>query len=122
MKKESRVVELPEGTIPLILEGDVLDNLKKISDKSINVVVTSPPYWNLRDYEAEGQIGEEEVPEEYIKRIADIGDEIEVPFFVTKSKEGYSEDAGIVLGVQGIFDKFNINFNKSKNQILLNPV
>ena len=33
-----------------ILEGSVLDRLKDIEDESIQCVVTSPPYWGLRDY------------------------------------------------------------------------
>lgn len=47
---------------------------------------------------------------------------VQVPVLIVKSKEGFSEDAGIVLGVEGIFDKFNIHFKKNKNQIVLNSV
>ena len=32
------------------LQGDVFDNIKKLDDNSIDCVVTSPPYWGLRDY------------------------------------------------------------------------
>lgn len=32
------------------LQGDVFDNIKKLNDNSIDCVVTSPPYWGLRDY------------------------------------------------------------------------
>ncbi|MBS3056974.1 MAG: site-specific DNA-methyltransferase [Candidatus Aenigmarchaeota archaeon] len=76
MKRNNDLIELPRNEIPLILQGDVLECLNKIPDKSINVAVTSPPYWNLRDYETEGQIGLEETPEEYVKKIVEIGNEI----------------------------------------------
>lgn len=33
-----------------LLVGDVLDRIKDIPDKSINCCITSPPYFNLRDY------------------------------------------------------------------------
>ena len=33
-----------------IIQGDVLDCLKNIPDESVQCVVTSPPYWGLRDY------------------------------------------------------------------------
>lgn len=37
----------------IILQGDALTKLREISDKSINMVMTSPPYWALRDYGSE---------------------------------------------------------------------
>lgn len=52
-----------------ILQGDVLDRLKTLPDKSVNCVVTSPPYWGLRDYGVEGQLGLEKTPEEFITKL-----------------------------------------------------
>jgi len=69
-------IDLPTTTDPLVLVGDVVENLKLIPDKSISVVVTSPPYWNLRDYETDGQIGREKNPKEYIEKIVNVGNEI----------------------------------------------
>ncbi|WP_299671711.1 site-specific DNA-methyltransferase [uncultured Roseobacter sp.] len=40
-----------------ILVGDALKTLRKMPDKSVSVVITSPPYWGLRDYGVEGQLG-----------------------------------------------------------------
>lgn len=40
-----------------ILVGDVLEKLKEIPDESIDCIVTSPPYYGLRDYGVGGQIG-----------------------------------------------------------------
>lgn len=41
----------------VILEGDVLQRLPEIPDESVDCVVTSPPYWALRDYGVPGQLG-----------------------------------------------------------------
>jgi len=51
---------------------DVLEGLKKLPDNSIDCIVTSPPYWNLRDYGVDGQIGLENNPQDYINNIAEI--------------------------------------------------
>ena len=40
-----------------IYQGDVLDVLRDWPDECVHMVVTSPPYWNLRDYLVEGQLG-----------------------------------------------------------------
>ena len=40
-----------------IITADVINGLKNLESKSIQCVVTSPPYWGLRDYEVEGQLG-----------------------------------------------------------------
>ncbi len=50
-----------------ILTGDALEQLKTLPDQSVNCFVTSPPYYNLRDYGVDGQIGLERAPEEYIQ-------------------------------------------------------
>ena len=41
---------------------DNREGLKMLDDNSIDCCVTSPPYWNLRDYGIEGQIGLEQTP------------------------------------------------------------
>ncbi len=43
-------VEIPKTTLPLMLQGNVLDVLKTLPDKCVQCVVTSPPYFGLRDY------------------------------------------------------------------------
>lgn len=50
-----------------ILIGDVFEQCKRIRKKSVHCVVTSPPYWALRDYQIKGQIGLEKTPEQYIE-------------------------------------------------------
>jgi len=47
-------------------QGDSLDLLRLMPDGCVQTVVTSPPYWGLRDYGCDGQIGLEPTPEEYV--------------------------------------------------------
>jgi len=67
---------IPKNNTPLVIIGDVMDALKKIPSESISCIVTSPPYWNLRDYYIEGQIGRERTPEEYINKLTEISYEL----------------------------------------------
>ena len=39
--------------------GDMRELVPKIPDRSVHCIVTSPPYWALRDYDAAGQMGQE---------------------------------------------------------------
>lgn len=52
-----------------ILEGDALEILRTMPEESIQACITSPPYFNLRDYGVDGQIGNEKTPQEYIERL-----------------------------------------------------
>jgi DNA modification methylase len=49
-----------------ILQGDCRDVLKTLPDESVHCVVTSPPYFGLRDYGVDGQIGLEDSPQAFI--------------------------------------------------------
>ena len=51
-----------------ILVGNNMDKLKEIDDSTVDCVVSSPPYFGLRDYGVEGQFGLEETLEEYIDK------------------------------------------------------
>ena len=53
-----------------------LDTLKRMQDKSIDCVITSPPYWQLRDYGYEGQWGLEPTFNEYLEHLWQLMDEI----------------------------------------------
>jgi len=59
-----------------IITGDVLEVLKTLASDSVHCVVTSPPYWGLRDYGVEGQLGLEKTPEEYIEKMVEIFREV----------------------------------------------
>jgi DNA modification methylase len=52
-----------------ILHGDCLDQLKTLDDQSIHTCITSPPYWGLRDYGNDDQLGLESSPDEYINNM-----------------------------------------------------
>ena len=49
--------------------GDSLQVLQTLPDNCMDCCVTSPPYYALRDYGTDGQIGREATPEEYVSRI-----------------------------------------------------
>lgn len=57
-------------------QGDTLEKLKQLPEKSIHCCITSPPYWGLRDYGVEGQIGLEKTPEEYVSKMVEVFQEV----------------------------------------------
>ena len=59
-----------------IYQGDVLDRLKDLNDGSVQCVVTSPPYWGLRDYGVDNQLGLEETPEEFVENLVKVFREV----------------------------------------------
>ena len=59
-----------------ILVGDVLHRISEISDGSVQCVVTSPPYWGLRDYGNDDQIGLEQNPQDYIDAMVKVFREV----------------------------------------------
>jgi DNA modification methylase len=60
-----------DGTVR-ILTGDCRDVLPTLPGDSVQCVVTSPPYWGLRDYGVAGQIGLEPTPELYVAHLVEI--------------------------------------------------
>ncbi len=59
-----------------ILQGDVRAVLPTLAAESVNCVVTSPPYWGLRDYGVDGQIGQEASPEEFVATMVEVFREV----------------------------------------------
>lgn len=59
-----------------IINADVIDGLRSLPEKSVHCVITSPPYWGLRDYGVEGQIGLEKTPEEYLEKMVQVFREV----------------------------------------------
>ena len=53
----------------MILQGDCLTKVEELEPLSIQTVVTSPPYWGLRDYDNEGQLGQESPPEAFVSKL-----------------------------------------------------
>jgi DNA modification methylase len=59
-----------------ILCGDCRDVLQQMPDGSVHCVVTSPPYWGLRDYQLAGQIGLEPTPDAYVATMVEVFHEV----------------------------------------------
>lgn len=59
-----------------ILNCDVMDGLRQLADQSVHCVVTSPPYWGLRDYGIPGQIGLEPTSDAFVARLVDVFREV----------------------------------------------
>lgn len=59
-----------------IITGDALEELRRLPSSCCDTCVTSPPYYSLRDYGAEGQIGLEETPEQYADKIVGVFREV----------------------------------------------
>ena len=60
----------------IILTGDALEQLLQLPPESVHTCVTSPPYYNLRDYGAAGQIGNEASVEEYLQTLVSVFREV----------------------------------------------
>ncbi|MDR1300065.1 MAG: site-specific DNA-methyltransferase, partial [Oscillospiraceae bacterium] len=56
----------------MILCGDAAAQLQTIAAQTIDTCVTSPPYYGLRSYNTDGQIGLEQTYQEYIARLVDV--------------------------------------------------
>ncbi len=59
-----------------IINADVMEGLRQLPDESVHCVVTSPPYWGLRDYGVDGQIGLERTLAEHIARMVEVFREV----------------------------------------------
>lgn len=66
---------IDDGDVRIWL-GDVIDGLRAMPDELAQTCVTSPPYWGLRDYGADGQIGLEQTPDEYVARMVGVFREV----------------------------------------------
>lgn len=68
--------ETVPGVAWSVYQGDAQQTLKKLPDSTYNCCITSPPYYNLRDYGVENQIGLEETVTEYVESLASVMDEV----------------------------------------------
>ena len=59
-----------------ILIGNCLDVLPTLEEQSVHTCVTSPPYWGLRNYQVDEQLGLEETPEEYVANMVQVFREV----------------------------------------------
>jgi hypothetical protein len=63
-------------TTQQIIPGDCIEGMRTLPDASVHCCVTSPPYWGLRDYGHDGQIGLESTPEAYVARMVEVFREV----------------------------------------------
>ena len=85
-----------------ILEGNCLETLRVLPDNSVQCCVTSPPYYNQRDYGTADQIGQEATPQEYVKNLVAVFTEVRrvlTPTGTLWLNVGDKYDAGRLLGV-----------------------
>jgi len=59
-----------------VIQGDALETLRTMPDEHVQCCVTSPPYYGLRDYAADGQIGLEPSMDEYLAKLVDVFSEV----------------------------------------------
>jgi DNA modification methylase len=59
-----------------IIEGDCIEGMRRLEGQSVNCVVTSPPYFGLRDYGHDGQIGLEASPEAFVAKLVEVFREV----------------------------------------------
>lgn len=60
----------------LIHVGDCLDAMRRMDTGTVQTCVTSPPYFRLRDYEEDGQLGQEATPAEFVQRLVEVFREV----------------------------------------------
>lgn len=70
---------IPEDLIldnATVLSGDCVERLRELPDGCVQMCVTSPPYFGLRDYGVEGQVGHEPTPAEYVEALVNVFREV----------------------------------------------
>lgn len=89
---------------------DVLDGLRKLKEHSIDCVVTSPPYFRIRDYGVEGQGGREESPDEHIDWLVKVFREIKrVLKPLGTVWVNYDDVSAAAAGTPGVYNRFGPN-------------
>lgn len=61
-----------ETNLNTLYIGDAFDILSSLPEKSVQTIITSPPYYQLRDYGIKGQIGQENSVDEYVNRLVQV--------------------------------------------------
>ena len=74
MKEQISIFDKPIKNT--VIFGDALLGLKLLPDESVDTCITSPPYYGLRDYGKDEQIGLEDTPDEYIERLVSVFREV----------------------------------------------
>ena len=95
----------------MIYHGNVFDKLQEIGTESVQCVVTSPPYWGLRNYQMDDQLGLEDTPEAFIDNMVKVFSEI---------KRVLKNDGTVWLNLGDSYNSqtgsgFNTNKNEGQN-------
>lgn len=119
--------------IDTILQGDVRSCLKQLEDGSVQCVITSPPYWGLRDYGCDGQIGLEPTPEAYVADLVEVFHEVKrvlrndgvlwlnLGDSYNGTCRGPSRNNGTNTGKEGAYFEGKVLSEKSVNVLGLKP-
>lgn len=116
----SEYIDSPEN-IPLFLVGDSLEYLKSFPADSIDCIITSPPYWGQRDY-ANGGIGLEDEPEDFINNLLEIINELQRVLKPTGSFWFNIGDTYNNKSLQGIPWRIALKMIDEQNWVLRNSV
>jgi len=102
-----------------IYQGDVLTVLKTFPDESVDCIVTSPPYYGLRDYGAEGQIGLELTLGEYLDKMLAVTAELKRVLKPTGTMWWNHGDSYASLGKTGgdIDTDVGMNINRGRGRV-----
>jgi len=75
--KEESISDAPSKSQKIVSDLYIKssEEMKEVDDSSVQVVITSPPYWGMRDYGVPGQIGFDESYSEYLSRLQKVGRE-----------------------------------------------
>lgn len=87
------------------IQGNSKEKLKLLPDKSVRCCVTSPPYFNLRNYNHEDQMGLEETPEEYVANMVELFNEV---------KRILTDDGTLWLNIGDSYNSASSNQNSRK--------
>lgn len=77
VKGREAALEIRAASDVKILTGDSRELLPQLPAESVQCCVTSPPYWGLRDYDHDAQIGAESSPEKYVSNLVEIFREVQ---------------------------------------------
>lgn len=85
-----------------LIIGDTLEMLRTLPEASVHCCVTSPPYWGLRDYGHDGQIGLETTPDAYVARVVEVFREV---------RRVLRDDGTLWLNLGDTYNNFRVSMN-----------
>ena len=92
----------------MLLEGNSLNKISEVSSDSIQTVITSPPYWGLRNYDNDEQLGQESSPEKFVSNLTEL---------FSKIKRVLKEDGTVWVNIGDTYFGPKGGHYESKNSI-----